>query len=47
MAIPERDVVLAVACNGDGESPGKSRRLFELTDEMLAVVLEERALRAP
>jgi CubicO group peptidase (beta-lactamase class C family) len=39
VVIPERDVVLALACNGDGEDKARARRLFELTEAMLAVVL--------
>ncbi len=40
LAIPEHDLVLALASNGGGESRANSRRLFELTEDILAVVLE-------
>ena len=35
IAIPERDVVLAVACNGGGESAAQGRRFFEITESLL------------
>ncbi|MEZ4253559.1 MAG: hypothetical protein R3B99_35575 [Polyangiales bacterium] len=35
VAIPERDVVLAVACNVRGESAAQGRRFFEITESLL------------
>lgn len=41
LAIPARRVVLAVACNGGDETREQGRRLGEVVEAMLAVVLEE------
>jgi CubicO group peptidase (beta-lactamase class C family) len=39
VVIPEREMTLAVASNGDGEARANARRMFELTEEMLAILL--------
>jgi D-alanyl-D-alanine carboxypeptidase len=36
IVVPERELVLAVACNGGQETREQARRLFELTEAMLA-----------
>jgi hypothetical protein len=39
--IPERGLTLAVASNGDGETRSNFQRMFELTEEMLAILLNQ------
>ena len=41
IAIPSRDLVLALACNGGGESAAEGRRFFEITDALLEVLAEQ------
>lgn len=40
LVVPERGLVMAVACNGDGEERETARRLFEWTEEALSAVTE-------
>jgi len=39
VVLPDRGVVLAIACNGDGESRDRAARLFEITRDMLGVII--------